>query len=32
MLGSVQSDDVAIEHSYGGSGAGAIFLVACQNT
>jgi hypothetical protein len=32
MLGSVQSDDGAIEHSYGGSVARAIFLVACQNT
>ncbi|KAI9390882.1 hypothetical protein POPTR_007G009300v4 [Populus trichocarpa] len=32
MLGSDHSDNVVIEHSHGGSGAGAVFLAACQNT
>ncbi|KAM7264472.1 hypothetical protein ACFE04_002155 [Oxalis oulophora] len=30
MLGSDLSDNVIVEHSHGGSGAGAIFLAACQ--
>ncbi|CAK7339681.1 unnamed protein product [Dovyalis caffra] len=32
MLGSDKSDNVVIEHSHGGSGAGAVFLASCQNT
>ncbi|KAF9678180.1 hypothetical protein SADUNF_Sadunf07G0008300 [Salix dunnii] len=31
LLGSDHSDNVVIEHSHGGSGAGAVFLAACQN-
>lgn len=30
MLGNDQSDSVILEHSHGGSGAGALFLASCQ--
>ncbi|KAG8642772.1 hypothetical protein MANES_12G119601v8 [Manihot esculenta] len=30
MLGNDQSDNVILEHSHGGSGAGALFLASCQ--